>query len=141
MSKLVLFNKPYDVLCQFTATAGRRTLADFISIKNVYAAGRLARASEGLVVLTGDGALFLCFCVLRFLLVLRYWVLVDGAPYDEALAQLRKGVRLYDGLTAPADVRLVEEPTLWPRDPPIRRRAHIPTTWIEIALREGRNRQ
>src|SRR3569623_1844795 len=141
MSKLELFNKHYDVLCQFTDAAGRRTLADFITIKNVYAAGRLDRDSEGLVVLTGDGALQHRISDPRHKLEMRYWVQVEGAPNEEALAQLRKGVRLNDGLTAPAAVRLDEEPTLWPRDPPIRRRAHITTTRINNAHQEARNRQ
>src|SRR3569833_692921 len=140
MSKLVLFNKPYDVLCLFFVVVGCCLFVDFISIKNVYAAGRLDRDSEGLVVLTGDGALQHRISDPRHKLEKRYWVQVEGAPNEEALAQLRKGVRLNDGLTAPADVRLVEEPTLWPRDPPIRRRAHNPTTWIVFALLEGRNR-
>src|SRR3569832_1908854 len=125
MSKLVLFNKPYDVLCQFTDAAGRRTLADFISIKTVYAAGRLDRDSEGLVVLTGAGALHHRISAPRHKLEKRYWVQVEGAPNDEALAQLRNGVRLNDDHTTPTDEHHEEEPTLWPRDPPIRRRAHI----------------
>lgn len=141
MSKILLFNKPYDVLCQFTDAAGRCTLADFISTKNIYAAGRLDRDSEGLVVLTDDGALQHRISDPRHKLEKRYWVQVEGTPNEEALARLRSSVRLNDGPTAPADACIIEEPTLWPRDPPIRHRARIPTTWIEIALREGRNRQ
>src|SRR3569833_2678653 len=125
MSKLVQFHKPYDVLCHFFFVVGRCLFVVFISIKNVYAAGRLDRDSEGLVVLTGDGALQHRISDPRHKLEKRYWVQVDGAPNEEALAQLRKGVRLNDGLTALADVRLVDDPTLFLRDPPIRRRAHI----------------
>lgn len=141
MSKLVLFNKPYDVLCQFTDADGRRTLADFIPIKDIYAAGRLDRDSEGLVVLTDDGALQHRISDPRHKLEKGYWAQVEGAPSEEALAQLQHGVRLNDGLTGPAHARIIAAPPIWPRDPPIRHRARIPTTWIEIVLREGRNRQ
>ena len=141
MSKLVLFNKPYDVLCQFTDADGRRTLADFIPIKDIYAAGRLDRDSEGLVVLTDDGALQHRISDPRHKLEKGYWAQVEGAPSEEALAQFQNGVQLNDGLTAPAHARIISAPPIWPRDPPIRHRACIPTTWIEIVLREGRNRQ
>lgn len=141
MSKLVLFNKPYDVLCQFTDAAGRRTLADFIPIKDVYAVGRLDRDSEGLVVLTDDGALQHRISDPRHKLEKGYWVQVEGIPSEEALALLQHGVRLNDGLTTPASARIIAAPPVWSRDPPIRHRARIPTTWIEIVLREGRNRQ
>lgn len=141
MSKLVLFNKPYDVLCQFTDADGRRTLADFIPIKDVYAAGRLDRDSEGLVVLTDDGALQHRISDPRHKLEKGYWAQLEGIPSEGALAHLQYGVRLNDGLTAPANARIIAAPSIWSRDPPIRHRARIPTTWIEIVLREGRNRQ
>lgn len=141
MAKIVLFNKPYDVLCQFTDGAGRPTLADFISIKNVYAAGRLDRDSEGLVVLTDDGRMQHRISDPRHKLEKTYWVQVDGTPTPGAVDRLRQGVRLNDGPTAPARARIIAEPPVWPRTPPIRYRAHIPTTWLELSLREGRNRQ
>lgn len=143
MSRLVLINKPYDVLCQFTdREAGRSTLADYVPVPGVYPAGRLDRDSEGLVVLTDDGALVARLSQPKFKMPKVYWVQVEGLPTDDALVQLRRGVVLKDGPTLPAEVRPMDEPAgLWPRTPPVRYRAAIPTSWIALTLREGRNRQ
>lgn len=142
MSRLILLNKPYGVLTQFTDSEGRATLADCISIPGVYVAGRLDRDSEGLLLLTGDGELQARISQPRYKMPKTYWVQVEGVPDAAALERLRRGVQLKDGLTAPAEVRFMAEPAgLWPRDPPIRQRAAIPTAWRELTLREGRNRQ
>jgi 23S rRNA pseudouridine2457 synthase len=143
VSRLILFNKPYGVLSQFTDRAeDRRTLADFIPLFDVYAAGRLDRDSEGLLLLTDDGKLQARIADPRHEMAKVYWAQVEGVPDEAALEKLRRGVPLNDGLTRPAQVRLIEEPKgLWPRDPPIRYRAAIPTSWIQLTLREGRNRQ
>lgn len=138
---LVLFNKPYNVLSQFTDQSGRQTLADFIDIPNVYAAGRLDATSEGLLLLTDDGVLQNKITDPKHKLEKVYWVQVDGQITQSSIDKLIKGVVLKDGLTAPAKVKLIAEPDLWPRDPPVRYRANIPTSWIEIAITEGRNRQ
>jgi 23S rRNA pseudouridine2457 synthase len=142
MTVLVLLNKPYGVLCQFTDRTQRATLADFIRRPGVYPAGRLDRDSEGLVVLTDDGRLQQRIAHPRHKLWKTYWVQVEGVPTDGALRRLAAGVQLKDGLTAPARVRTMEEPAgLWPRDPPVRYRANIPTAWLQLELHEGRNRQ
>jgi 23S rRNA pseudouridine2457 synthase len=138
----LLFNKPYGVLTQFTDPVGRPTLADFISIPDIYAAGRLDADSEGLVVLTDDGALQARIADPRHKLAKTYRVQVEGLPTDAALRQLSTGVDLGDFRTRPCQASLVPEPPgLWERNPPVRYRAAIPTSWLEIVLREGKNRQ
>lgn len=141
MPRLILLNKPYGVVCQFSDTRGRPMLADLVPVKDVYPAGRLDADSEGLVVLTDDGELQHRITDPRHKLPKTYWVQVEGEPTREALAALRHGVELNDGLTRPARARLILDPRLWPRDPPIRQRRAIPTRWLELTLREGRNRQ
>ncbi|HEX5128627.1 MAG TPA: pseudouridine synthase [Usitatibacter sp.] len=142
MSRLLLLNKPFGALCQFTAEAGRASLADFVPVPGVYPAGRLDADSEGLVLLTDDGRLQAAIADPRHKLAKAYWVQVEGAPDPGALRALERGVALRDGPTLPARARAIAQPEgLWPRDPPIRSRKHIPTAWIELELREGRNRQ
>jgi 23S rRNA pseudouridine2457 synthase len=139
---LILFNKPFNVLCQFTGSAGEATLADYIPVKNVYAAGRLDKDSEGLVMLTDDGQLQNRISDPKHKLPKTYWVQIEGTPNAAALQQLRSGVLLNDGKTKPAQVRLMAAPPdLWPRTPPIRVRKTVPDCWLEIKLTEGRNRQ
>ncbi|MCF7481860.1 MULTISPECIES: pseudouridine synthase [Vibrio] len=139
--KVVVFNKPYDTLSQFTDGDGRKTLADYIPVKDVYAAGRLDRDSEGLMVLTNDGILQAKLTQPKSKSPKTYWVQVDGAPEDADLDKLRKGVELKDGMTLPAKVEVMDAPEIWERTPPVRFRANIPTTWLAITIIEGRNRQ
>ena len=142
MTRLILFNKPYLVLCQFTDPDGRPTLADYIDVPEVYAAGRLDNDSEGLLALTDDGRLQQQIADPQHKLPKTYWAQVEGIPDAAALERLRRGVQLKDGMTRPAEAALLDEPPgLWPRTPPIRERKSIPTAWIELTLREGRNRQ
>lgn len=142
MPRLILLNKPYDVLCQFTDADGRCTLKDVVPVPDVYPAGRLDRDSEGLVVLTDDGALTARIADPRHKMPKTYWVQVEGVPTGEALDRLRRGVTLNDGPTLPAGAEAMAEPAaLWPRDPPVRFRKAIPTSWLRLTLREGRNRQ
>jgi 23S rRNA pseudouridine2457 synthase len=139
---ILLFNKPFDVLCQFTDEQGRKTLADYIKQKNVYAAGRLDRDSEGLLLLTDDGKLQHKITEPKNKMPKTYWSQVEGEITGDAIRQLQKGVTLKDGLTKPAKAKIIAQPeNLWPRDPPIRERKNIPTSWIELTITEGRNRQ
>ncbi len=139
---LIAFNKPFGVVCKFRPEPGRRTLADFIQQPGVYPAGRLDTDSEGLLLLTDDGGLQARISDPRHKLEKTYWSQVEGVPDEAALAALRKGVDLGDFVTRPAGARRIDEPAdLWPRDPPIRYRAKIPASWLEVTLREGKNRQ
>lgn len=149
MSRLILFNKPYGVLCQFTdgiaesdgAGSTRPTLSDYIDVPGVYPAGRLDLDSEGLLLLTDDGKLQARIADPRFKMPKSYLVQVEGDPQESSLEQLRRGVRLKDGPTQPAEVERIADPALWPRDPPIRFRKTVSDCWLRLTIREGRNRQ
>lgn len=142
MPTTLLFNKPCGVICQFSPSGDKPTLKDFIPVRGVYPAGRLDTDSEGLLVLTDDGALQAAISDPRHKLWKAYWVQVEGQPDDEALRLLQSGIDLGDFFTRPARARRIEAPAgLWPRHPPIRVRKNIPTSWLEIELAEGRNRQ
>ena len=144
MARLLLFNKPFGVLSQFTDRGSptvRATLSDFITAKGVYPAGRLDRDSEGLLLLCDDGQLQARIANPRFKMPKTYLVQVEGDPQEPELERLRKGVQLKDGMTLPADIARIDAPDLWPRDPPIRQRKSVPDNWLKITIREGRNRQ
>ena len=145
MSRLILFNKPFGVLSQFTDAKGdgqpRATLSDFIDLPGVYPAGRLDRDSEGLLLLTDDGRLQARIADPRFKMPKTYLVQVEGDAEEPALDQLRRGVALKDGPTRPAEVERIDTPPLWPRDPPVRFRKSVPDCWLRLTIREGRNRQ
>ena len=142
MSRILLFNKPYGVICQFSKDGMHPTLADYIAVPDVYPAGRLDTDSEGLLVLTDDGQLQHRITDPKHKLPKTYWVQVEGIPDEAALESLRHGVQLNDGTTLPAEARAMAEPAnLWQRDPPIRARKNIPTSWLELTIREGKNRQ
>ncbi len=141
MATLVLFNKPYGVQTRFTDPAGRATLADYVPVTDVYPCGRLDADSEGLLVLTDDGRLQHRLSDPRHKQPKTYWAQVEGIPDDAAITRLARGVVLRDGPTAPAQARRMAAPALWDREPPIRVRAAIPTSWIELTIHEGRNRQ
>lgn len=141
MAKLILLNKPYGVLSQFTDSQGRPTLADYVDEPDVYPAGRLDRDSEGLLLLTDDGQLQQRISNPRAKQPKYYWAQVEGEPNSAVLERLARGVPLKDGMTRPARARLIAAPPIWERDPPIRYRAKQPTTWLELVIHEGRNRQ
>lgn len=142
MSRILLFNKPYGVICQFSRDGMHPTLADYIAVPDVYPAGRLDTDSEGLLLLTDDGRLQHRITDPKHKQPKTYWVQVEGIPDEAALRQLRRGVSLKDGMTLPAEARAMEEPAgLWQRDPPVRFRQSIPTSWIALTIREGKNRQ
>ncbi len=139
---LIALNKPFGVVCKFSPDRGRPTLADYVPVPGVYPAGRLDTDSEGLLLLTDDGALQARIANPRHKLAKTYWAQVEGIPAEAALSALRAGVDLGDFVTMPAGARVIDEPArLWPRDPPIRYRAKIPTAWLELKLSEGKNRQ
>jgi 23S rRNA pseudouridine2457 synthase len=139
--RLIAFNKPFRVLTQFTDADGRETLADYIDMAGVYPAGRLDRDSEGLLLLTNDGRLQAWITDPKHKLAKTYWAQVDGEASAEQIAALQAGPELKDGPTQPAGVEIIAEPDLWPRNPPVRYRKNVPTTWLAIKIREGRNRQ
>jgi 23S rRNA pseudouridine2457 synthase len=141
MATLILLNKPFHTLCQFSDGQDRATLADYVDVPGVYPAGRLDYDSEGLVLLTDDGPLQHRIASPRQKMAKTYLVQVEGQISDDALNRLRQGLELKDGLTRPAEARRIDAPRLWPRTPPVRERAHIPTSWLELTLTEGRNRQ
>lgn len=141
MPRLVLFNKPFQVMCQFSPEGDKRTLADYLRLPGIYPAGRLDYDSEGLLLLTDDGQLQARIADPRWKLPKTYWAQVEGEITEEALERLARGVDLNDGPTLPALARRLEPPALWERQPPIRHRAQIPTSWVELVIREGRNRQ
>lgn len=141
MSQLLLLNKPYLVLCQFTSDADRPTLADYVPVRDVYPAGRLDHDSEGLVLLTDSGQLQHRISDPQHKIPKTYWVQVEGEISQAALQHLRRGVALRDGKTRPAQAKQIDPPTLWQRNPPIRERRSIPTSWLALTITEGRNRQ
>ena len=141
MSRLIAFNKPFGVLSQFSPEGDHETLANYIDVPNVYPAGRLDRDSEGLLLLTDDGKLQQRIADPTFKKSKLYWVQVERQPDEPALQQLRDGIKLKDGVTRPAQVSLIEEPDLWPRNPPVRFRKNIPTAWLALTISEGKNRQ
>lgn len=138
---IILFNKPYAVLSQFTDEGNRITLKDYIDIKNVYPAGRLDRDSEGLLLLTNNGKLQAEITQPNNHIAKSYWAQVEGQPNDAQCQKLRDGVMLKDGITSPAKVKIIDQPEIWDRHPPIRKRATIATSWLSITISEGRNRQ